>query len=101
MHHHGSHHSMEHAYHGTSFYDPRFQDEHFVGWVGFSVLAPALLLAGAALLWRAFDGRRVGEPPLRWGIIGFAGLSAVATGVAFIAEAARNRQLYQHHIRGE
>lgn len=101
MHEHRRHHTIEHRYHGTSFYDPRFQDEYFVGWLGFSVLGPALLLSGAALLWRALDGRRTGEPALRWGLIGSAGVSAVATGIAFVVEAARNRRIYQHQVRGE
>lgn len=101
MHHEHHHRMIEQRSPASSFYDPRFQDESLVGWLGFLVLGPALLLFGTALGWEALVQYRADKPPARWAVFGSLALSAVATGAAFLFKALQNRHLFKQFIETE
>ena len=89
------HQTIEHRYHETSYYEPDDRDEYLVGWLGFLVLGPALLLLGTALARAALARRREGRPVLRRAVLGSVALSTLATGAAYVVEAAKNYRMYQ------
>lgn len=86
--------AFKHDRHGVSHYDPRFSDDNYVRWVGFTVLGAGLAGFGALLGMESLAQRGRGTATGGWLATASAATAAVGFGLGFLAEGARRRDAY-------